>query len=83
MVHLKTFRIFCLGGSTATGYPYWYNASFSFFLKTRLKIIFPDKNIEVINLSMTAVNSFTVLDMVKELPEYEPDLILVYDGHNE
>ena len=44
-----TFRIFCLGGSTTVGYPYWFNGSFSSFLRDRLRAIFPDKGIEVIN----------------------------------
>ncbi len=78
-----TSRIFCLGGSTTVGYPYWYNGSFSSFLRDRLKATFPRKSVEVINLGMTATNSFTVLDITKELMQYEPDLILVYDGHNE
>ena len=78
-----TFRIFCLGGSTTVGYPYWYNAAFSTFLRDRLRRIFTDKNIEVINVGMTATNSYTVLDMTQELINYEPDLFIVYDGHNE
>ncbi|MCX6171103.1 MAG: tetratricopeptide repeat protein [Ignavibacteriales bacterium] len=78
-----TFRIFCLGGSTAAGFPYWRNASFASFLHQRLSRLFPERNIEVINLGMTAINSYTVLDIAKELPKYEPDLIIVYDGHNE
>lgn len=78
-----TFRIFCLGGSTTVGYPYWFNAAFSTFLRTRLTSIFPDRSIEVINLGMTATNSFTVLDIARELGTVSPDLIIVYDGHNE
>jgi Flp pilus assembly protein TadD len=78
-----TFRIFCLGGSTVVGYPYWHNASFSSFLRERLRRIFPGRDIDVINLGMTAINSYTVLDFVRELPTYDPDLIIVYDGHNE
>ena len=78
-----TFRIFCLGGSTTAGYPYWYNGSFSSFLRERLHRTFPTRNIEVINLGMTATNSFTVLDVARELTGYEPDLLIVYDGHNE
>jgi tetratricopeptide (TPR) repeat protein len=78
-----SFRVFCLGGSTTVGYPYWYNASFSSFLRERLKNTFPNRSIEVINAGMTATNSFTVLDMAKEVIDYQPDLIIVYDGHNE
>lgn len=79
----NTFRIFCLGASTAAGFPYWRNASFISFIHQRLNRIFPDRNIEVINLGMTAINSYTVLDIAGELPAYQPDLIIVYDGHAE
>lgn len=78
-----TFRIFCLGGSTTVGFPYWYNASFSSFLADRLHRTFPDRQIEVINLGMTATNSYTALDMAREIVDYEPDCVIVYDGHNE
>ncbi len=79
----STFRIFCLGGSTTAGFPYSFVGSFSTFLRDRLKTMFPDKRIEVVNLGMTATNSYTVLDVAKELVDYQPDLFLVYDGHNE
>ena len=36
-----SLRIFCLGGSTTVGYPYWYNGAFSSFLRDRLHAIFP------------------------------------------
>ena len=78
-----TYRIFCLGASTTVGYPYWFNGSFSAFLRDRLTAIFPNKNIEVINLGMTATNSYTVADVARELPQVQPDCIIVYDGHNE
>ena len=78
-----TFRIFCLGGSTTVGFPYGYAGSFPLHLRERLRRMFPDRNIEVINLGMTATNSFTALDLATELPAYDPDLIVVYDGHNE
>jgi tetratricopeptide (TPR) repeat protein len=78
-----TFRIFCLGGSTTVGFPYGYAGSFPFLLRQRLERLFPDRTIEVINLGMTATNSFTALDIAGELPAYQPDAVLVYDGHNE
>ena len=78
-----TYRIFCLGGSTTVGYPYWYNGSFSTFLQDRLRRTFPGRPVEIINTGMTATNSFTVLDMARDLVDYDPDLFIVYDGHNE
>lgn len=78
-----TFRIFCLGGSTTVGFPYGFTGSFSSFLRDRLKSLFPEKSIEVVNLGMTATNSYTLLDIAREVMDYEPDLVCVYDGHNE
>lgn len=78
-----TYRIFCLGGSTTAGFPYQFGGSFVSFLRDRLKAKFPERDIEVINLGMTATNSFTVLDFAEDLFDYAPDLLVVYDGHNE
>jgi tetratricopeptide (TPR) repeat protein len=78
-----TYRIFCLGGSTTIGFPYGPVGSFSSFLRDRLRVIFPNKSIEIINLGMTATNSYTVADILCEVVNFQPDLIIVYDGHNE
>jgi tetratricopeptide (TPR) repeat protein len=78
-----TYRIFCLGASTTVGFPYWYNGAFSSFMRDRLTRLFPDRSIEVINLGMTATNSYTTLDIAREIMAYEPDMVVVYDGHNE
>ena len=79
----NTFRIFVLGESTTIGYPYFHNGSFHRWLQYRLDRLYPDKNFEVINLSLTAVNSYTVLDFGKQLVQYQPDAIMIYTGHNE
>jgi len=78
-----TFRIFVLGESTTAGFPYFHNGSFHRWLQYRLMNTFPDKRFEVINLSLTAVNSYTVLGFAKEVINYKPDAILIYTGHNE
>ena len=79
----NTFRVFVLGASTAVGYPYLHNGSFHRWLQYRLNRTFPDKDIEVINLALTAVNSYTVLDFAKQLSDYQPNAVLIYAGHNE
>jgi tetratricopeptide (TPR) repeat protein len=78
-----TFRIIVLGESTTAGYPYFHNGSFHRWLQYRLMLTFPEKRFEVINLSLTAVNSYTVLGFAKEVINYNPDAILIYTGHNE
>jgi len=78
-----TYRIFCLGGSTTAGFPFQYNATFPSLLNDRLDVLFPDKKNEVINVGISAINSYSVLDFCQELVQYEPDLFLIYMGHNE
>ncbi|MGF7077168.1 GDSL-type esterase/lipase family protein [Mucilaginibacter sp. 3215] len=79
----NTFRIFVLGESTTAGYPYMHNGSFHRWLQYRLMHIYPDINFEVVNVSLTAVNSYTVLDFGKQVINYQPDAVLIYTGHNE
>lgn len=78
-----TLRIFVLGSSTALGFPYMYNGAFPRMLKYRLQRHSPELNIEMVNLSMSAINSYAVLDMAKEISDYHPDAVLIYTGQNE
>ena len=79
----NTCRIFVLGESTTIGYPYFHNGSFHRWLQYRLTRTFPGRSFEIVNLSVTAVNSYTVLGFAKELVDYQPDAVLIYSGHNE
>ncbi|MDR2533634.1 MAG: GDSL-type esterase/lipase family protein [Tannerellaceae bacterium] len=78
-----TIRIFVLGESTTIGFPYFHNGSFHRWLQYRLMLSFPDKDFEVINLSLTAVNSFAIAGFAKEISRYRPDAVLIYAGQNE
>ena len=78
-----TFRIVVQGGSSAAGFPYGRFGSLSGMLKQRFKRQYPDKDIEIINTAMSAVNSYTLLDLSDEIIAIDPDLILIYAGHNE
>jgi tetratricopeptide (TPR) repeat protein len=78
-----TLRFFVLGESTTIGYPYFHNGSFHRWLQYRLMREFPDRKLEIINVALTAVNSYTVLGFAKEVVHYEPDAVLIYVGHNE
>jgi tetratricopeptide (TPR) repeat protein len=79
----NTKRIFCLGESTMAGFPYDYNATAPSFLRDRLQAEFPGYNFEVINVGLSAVSSYVVADFIKDLVHYDPDLFIVYLGHNE
>jgi len=79
----STFRVFVQGASTAVGFPYYQGGSFPRMLKHRLSQTFPEKNIEVINTAITAVNSYTLWDLTDKIIDQKPDLIIIYAGHNE
>ena len=78
-----TIRIFCVGGSTTAGFPYEMTAPFPKQLELLLKTDYPNQNFEVINMGLSAINSFTVVDWIPEILEQDPDLIMLYMGHNE
>ncbi|GAB4332471.1 MAG: hypothetical protein Kow0037_10010 [Calditrichia bacterium] len=78
-----TYRIIVMGGSSARGYPYDYNGSFSSIMRQLLKQTLPQMKVEVANLAMVAVNSYAVLDLAEKIIPYQPDLVLIYAGHNE
>ena len=77
------YRIFVLGESTTAGFPYGNNLTFPRILNRRLADTFPNRQIEVVNTAMTAINSYTILDFMDEILEQKPDAILIYTGHNE
>jgi len=79
----STLRIVTLGGSSAAGFPYQSSFSFSGQLFRHLLYNFPQYQCEVINLSMTAINSYQYVDMIDEIIAIQPDVVLVYGGHNE
>ncbi|HUF08998.1 MAG TPA: tetratricopeptide repeat protein [Rhodothermales bacterium] len=79
----SAFRLFVQGGSTGAGFPYGHSGTFPRILKQRLIRTFPDMNVEVVNTSIAAVNSYTLLDFSGEILEQEPDAVLIYAGHNE
>lgn len=79
----NSFRVFVMGSSTVYGFPYNRNLMFSRILHKELEDAYLNKKIEVVNTSITAINSFTLLDFTDEILDYKPDAILIYAGHNE
>ena len=77
------FRVFVLGGSSAAGFPFPPNGSFARYIQKRLHILYPKKIIEVVNIAMSAINSYALRDMLPEVVDQKPDLIIIYAGHNE
>ena len=80
---INTFRIFCLGGSTTYGRPYDDVTSFPGWLRELLPVADPKLSWEVINAGGISYASYRIAALVEELIQYEPDLLVIYTGHNE
>ncbi|NWG29046.1 MAG: hypothetical protein HXY48_11005 [Ignavibacteriaceae bacterium] len=79
----NSYRVFVMGGSSAAGFPYSPNGAFSRYIRKRLELLYPEKEIEVVNIAMSAINSYALRDMLPGVLEKEPDLVIIYAGHNE
>ncbi len=78
-----TIRIFCLGGSTTYGRPYEDPISFCGWLREMLPAADASKTYEVINAGGISYASYRLSYLMEELIAYEPDLFILYSGHNE
>jgi tetratricopeptide (TPR) repeat protein len=79
----NTVRVMLFGGSAIKGFPQPMGFTSATFLEAMLRDLWPDKNIEVINLGTTAIGSFPMYEMVRAGVAYDPDLVVIYSGHNE
>ena len=77
------FRIFCLGGSTVQGRPYSIETAFSTWLELSLNAADPSRKWEVVNCGGISYASYRLVPILREVLNYEPDLLIVYTGHNE
>jgi tetratricopeptide (TPR) repeat protein len=79
----NVFRALCIGGSTTHGRPYTHRTSFCSWLEDFLNYVDLDHKWEVINAGGISYASYRVALLMEELVQYEPDLVVVYSGHNE
>lgn len=77
------YRIFCLGGSTTYGRPYDDATSFCGWLRVLLPRVDPGREWEVVNAGGVSYASHRIARLAEELAAYDPDLFIVYTGHNE
>lgn len=79
----ETFRVFCLGGSTVQGRPYSVETSFTTWLKLNLHAARPSTDWEVVNCGGISYATYRLVPIMRELLGHEPDLFIIYTGHNE
>ena len=78
-----TFRIVWVGGSAAKGIPQPRPSRASAFLQEMLGDLWPDREVEVINLGVPGIAAYPVLGVLTDALRYDPDLVVVYSGNNE
>lgn len=79
-----TYRVFLLGGSAAAGWPYAIGGfGITDALAAKLRMLWPQRRIEVLNLAGGTYASHRVRFVFEEVIEYEPDLVILYSGNNE
>ncbi|MGB6066270.1 MAG: tetratricopeptide repeat protein [Desulfomonilaceae bacterium] len=79
----NTTRVFCFGGSTTYGHPFDGRTAFPRWLQDLLAASCPEKHFEVINAGGVSYASYRLVPLVREALQYNPDLIIISDAHNE
>jgi tetratricopeptide (TPR) repeat protein len=77
------FRVFCLGGSTTVGYPYSPQQAWPRVLERSLRELFPERDIEVINVAGQSYGSGRVLSLLRGIVKYQPNLVVAALGDTE
>ncbi|PNU20525.1 hypothetical protein C2E25_06520 [Geothermobacter hydrogeniphilus] len=77
------FRILVMGGSTTYGRPYLGKTAFGAWLEKLLERYVPGLDVEVINAGGISYASYRLKRLLPELLNYDPDLVVIYAGHNE
>ncbi|WP_315855020.1 SGNH/GDSL hydrolase family protein, partial [Stieleria varia] len=82
-----TRRIFALGGSTVQGRPYAHETAFPAWLKLELAARGSESadhsRDEIVNLGGVSYASYRVEKILDEVLLHQPDVIVLYTGHNE
>ena len=76
------FRVVVLGESAAQGDPAP-DFGVSRLLAPLLQANLATGRVEVINAAVTAINSPVILEIARDLPRMQPDLVVLYVGNNE
>jgi tetratricopeptide (TPR) repeat protein len=77
------FRIFVLGGSTVQGRPWTIETSFTKWLELSLNAADPRKKWRVVNCGGVSYASYRLVPIMQEVLDYQPDLVIFCEGHNE
>jgi len=77
------FRVFLLGEASLAGWPYSSTQSIGKKIENKIEKFASDRNFEIITLSFAGFNSYHAAEIMPQVLDFEPDLIILYLGHNE
>lgn len=77
------FRVFVLGGSTVQGRPFSIQTSFAKWMEIQLNAQDPKHTYRSINCGGISYASYRLRPVLREILDYQPDLIVLATGHNE
>lgn len=77
------FRIVVLGASTTGGYPFAHPGSFPRFLEAMLNGLNHALEFEVVNMGIPGIGSGEAAFYLGQALDADPDLVVVYTGHND
>lgn len=75
-------RVFMLGASAALGWPSDEACSATGYLRRSLNELVPGR-FEIINAATMSFGSHRVLDLLHDIVELDPDIVIVWSGNNE
>lgn len=78
-----TFRVFCLGESASAGWPHPSQEIYSAYLEEALARAYPQHKIEVINVSAHSFPSYRTRQILQQVVEFQPDLVVLWIGNAE
>ena len=76
-------RLFTIGGSSAYGFPWGADSAFTRTLGAALEAALPGRKVEAINAAAMSYGSTRLRILAGEILDYEPDLLVVFEAHNE
>ena len=80
----KTYRIFVIGGSTTFGDGNADNKTWPYYLHEIFDTLDLNYNVEIINAGFSSGWSGSEIKLIREkILDYNPDLLMVYDGWND
>ncbi len=80
----KALRIAFMGGSSVQGWPYrQQGVVFAEQVGDSLRSKYPNLAFDIINAGVGTYSSFQLVDVADQLEQFNPDIVIVYAGHND